>query len=499
MRTILLPLLLCLSVAACLTPRLAWAAEKEEVFTSAYRRESLARAYLRFQQELMQYPQRDSLYYWVHRRFDAVADAYMTGGYPKAARLLNELALYLSQQDLGTFADQTVLSLVIQPEHRIGSLAELRKHRQVEFQVFSLYEVPQEEQTVGGSLQAKFYSPSGQVIGSRKIPLDSKERLEFTLRFALPTKAVQAGNYVLKIIADEAVNEFEWPVLSRSVGEIAAGHQQLLQQAAEDFPKLADAIEVAKARNQLLVDRSNKGIIRLVVADLPELVGEIESECQALAAGKNPYRTKTGEYWRVFNSGDVSIPARVYVPKNVQLSQQTLPLLVAFHGAAGDENVFLHGYGAGQLKELAEKHQMIVVSPLTYSFLDKIEHFDVLMESVQANYSVDPQRVYLLGHSLGAMTVANISTKRASELAAVVCFAGAVPLSESAQLPKMLFYASPNDPVVPFPWIQLCISEALNANPALTLRKCGKFGHTIMVDALLPEAIDWLVEQRREQ
>ena len=96
------------------------------------------------------------------------------------------------------------------------------------------------------------------------------------------------------------------------------------------------------------------------------------------------------------------------------------PLVIALHGMGGDENSMFDSYG-GVLKREAERVGFVVACPKgrdsasMYRGSAEQDVMDVLAE-VRRDYKIDPNRIYLMGHSMGAYgtwSVAPIPTTHA--------------------------------------------------------------------------------------
>ena len=115
------------------------------------------------------------------------------------------------------------------------------------------------------------------------------------------------------------------------------------------------------------------------------------------------------------------MPYRVYVPKGYAAAKAT-PLVIALHGLGANEDSFFDRYS--QLPpQLAEKHGFLMAAPLgfrldgfygssimgggdvaarrrgEYSEKDVLE----VLRLMKAAYNVDESRIYLMGHSMGAI------------------------------------------------------------------------------------------------
>jgi predicted peptidase len=113
------------------------------------------------------------------------------------------------------------------------------------------------------------------------------------------------------------------------------------------------------------------------------------------------------------------------------------------HGLGGNEDTFL-GRDGGQVQKLAEQHGFIVAAPLGYRinggygstnrrFADpsrkltgELSEKDVLnvLKLVTDEYGVDPQRTYLMGHSMGGGGTWYLGQKYAEKWAALAPIAG---------------------------------------------------------------------------
>ncbi len=119
--------------------------------------------------------------------------------------------------------------------------------------------------------------------------------------------------------------------------------------------------------------------------------------------------------WMVLSNGRRSLPVRVHMPAtpNAETTSESTtpeeqvtkpvhrPILFAFHGAGGSENMFFETYGAGRLIELASQRGWIVVAP-RHPLLGMPMNYREMLELLKPFFPIDDQQVFLLGHSMGA-------------------------------------------------------------------------------------------------
>ena len=141
-------------------------------------------------------------------------------------------------------------------------------------------------------------------------------------------------------------------------------------------------------------------------------------------------------------------PYRLFVP-TAYTGDKELPLIVFMHGTGGDEGTVFDDerYDEGAIEEAAEKHGVLVVSPdgrgiTEYRGIGENDVFNVLAE-VQKNYRVDPDRIYLTGHSMGGTGGAYLALHHPDQFAAVA------PLAAAYSFP----WLARNATHVPFLWI----------------------------------------------
>jgi poly(3-hydroxybutyrate) depolymerase len=138
-------------------------------------------------------------------------------------------------------------------------------------------------------------------------------------------------------------------------------------------------------------------------------------------------------------------------------------LIIALHGLGGTEDSFFDGYNRS-LVGLAETHGYIVAAPLGYRVdggygsgvgnppadpvarrSGQASEDDVMqvMQNVRRLYRIDERRVYLMGHSLGAIGTWKLAPKFPDVWAAIGLFAGsgnAESLARIRTLPEIVVH-----------------------------------------------------------
>ncbi|MCP3920002.1 MAG: alpha/beta fold hydrolase [bacterium] len=268
--------------------------------------------------------------------------------------------------------------------------------------------------------------------------------------------------------------------------EAGAVRASLLEGMDALGPELAGAVRIFRSRVELIVrDPGPRSIEQLT--EPRALARELRGERAQLVAGGNPYHLRSGDLWRTIAHGSQDLPVRLFVPGDRKNSEK-LPLVVAFHGAGGDENFFHEAGGAGRLIELARVERFVVACPRTTDYTLSPRAFDALLDALARDCPVDPERVHVIGHSLGGMTIAGLLKVRSRRIASVVCISGARAFR--AETP-VLVLAGLQDPVVPHEGLAELVADARARELPVTIEAFEHEGHTLFVPRALERAIDW--------
>jgi len=177
-------------------------------------------------------------------------------------------------------------------------------------------------------------------------------------------------------------------------------------------------------------------------------------------------------------------PYRLYVPPNIPTPA---PLVIAMHGTGGDENTLFDGpaYQHIGLKQAADKHGMIVVSPFGRGITEYrgIGEHDVMrvLEEVRRRYPIDPQRIYLTGHSMGGTGAVYLAMRHPD------VFAAAAPLAAAYSYP----WLARNLSSIPTLWIAGANDEEFyHRGVAVGVERIRKFGGRAVLESIPGEGHD---------
>jgi len=445
------------------------------------RRADLAAAYLRFDHRFAADPATGADLVRINERFDRLTRLFFRGDARGAIVALADLTADLAG---GAPEERLLASVVADFERRVIDPC---ADDSVRITLRALSPAGAEVEATlalrdsGGDLRASAPVTLNGVATSVALPLD-------TLRES-------PADYELSIERDGAA-----PVLLGRMAGVCGSldaqrlHNERLLGAIEPAPDLAQAHAAAQSRNALLADEPPAGDSTTLVAGIGEIAASMPDEIEALQAGRNPYAHKRGHYWRTVRFGLTDIPVRIYAPASA--AREDAALVIALHGAGGDENLFPDGYGAGLITDLADERGFVVASPRTEFFLANPGAFDALIEVMEADYDIDPSRVYAIGHSLGSVAITSSGPSLVGRLAAGACLAGPVFIAPPPGAPPLLLVAAVLDPIAPPRRLARYVEAGRAAGIPIEYRELEGQGHTLMVNEALPLAIDWLLDQR---
>lgn len=255
-----------------------------------------------------------------------------------------------------------------------------------------------------------------------------------------------------------------------------------------------------EARLERLTDTPSLSRSDEFLVDMVALRDELTSELETLAQNANPYADRRGTWYRPFGVGGSAVSCWVHVPSAGDGSLPR-PVLVALHGASGDEAMFAFSYGGGVARTLADEHGLILVSPRT-NRMSVGGALEALLDSLQADYAIDRSRVYVLGHSMGAGVAMLLATRHPELVAGAAMLAGGTMPGDFGgdrgdRAVPMFFAAAELDPLFDIGRFRRAVERVGDAGPGLVTRELSGQGHTLMVGHALPEAVGWLVQQQR--
>lgn len=264
----------------------------------------------------------------------------------------------------------------------------------------------------------------------------------------------------------------------------------------------------------------NRGRIELQDFNVAVEIAKAEAIVAEAKGGKDPFKGRTGDFERhyLLQGANEIMPYRVYVPKAYSASKAT-PLVIALHGLGGNEDGFFDNYEKLP-PQLAEQHGFLLAAPLgfrrdgfygsgimgtsdvaarrrgEYSERDVLE----VLRLMKAAYNVDDSRIYLMGHSMGAIGTWAMGSKFPQTWAALVTFAGTGRAEELAPsmkaIPQFVVHGDA-DNTVNVSGSRNMVAELKKLNANVTYIEVPGGSHTDVVVPNLPKAFEFMAAQRK--
>lgn len=244
-----------------------------------------------------------------------------------------------------------------------------------------------------------------------------------------------------------------------------------------------------------------------------------ESLLKSVTAGRNPWAGRTGDLKRHYRleAADEIMPYRLYIPK-AYAAKKPLPLIIALHGLGATEDSFFEAYG-GTLPKLAEQRGYIVAAPLGYRVdggygvalgggndpaavrSRTLSEQDVMqvLAAVRKQYAVDSTRIYLVGHSMGAIGTWAIAAKTPTQWSALGVFSGfgvASTAKTIGGIPQFVVHGDA-DPTVPVGGSRVMVAALKNVGADVQYIEVVGGNHTNVVEPNFAAMFDFFDRIRK--
>lgn len=231
-----------------------------------------------------------------------------------------------------------------------------------------------------------------------------------------------------------------------------------------------------------VVDSMAGDVARRAALDPAELRGQAAARLEGLNTER-----------RTHNVASMTVPYLLHVPTG-KVPAGGWPVVVAVHGAGGDERMFFGGYGAGSIRDLADQHGVAVITPAAPLSADALFG---LVDALAGEHRLDAGRVALLGHSMGAGVVAQATSHAPGRVRAVACIAGSCAAAAPAVTVPVFAVAGARDPLFRVAMLQEQAEALRMGGRNVEFRRFEAEGHTLVVGEALPSVMEWLAARLR--
>lgn len=258
--------------------------------------------------------------------------------------------------------------------------------------------------------------------------------------------AIESGDHRLLVSISEEDQTYEFPSLLLSA---SADRTARLEKLTNDIRSLNDEATKPPASSLATLSSVRSLLARIADGSREECdypADRLLAQCEALVASKGDLKAMLSQHagldqWLSLSSDRRRVSIRLKSPQD---TSKPLPVLIAFHGAGGSENMFFETYGAGRLVEMGLERGYLVVAPrqgLTGVGLDIAQILDVL----ETLYEIDRTRVFLVGHSMGAAQSLNQVSKHPQLVRGVAAVGGGGSVGNAEALAEVPFFVAAGD------------------------------------------------------
>jgi len=344
----------------------------------------------------------------------------------------------------------------------------------------------------------------------------SRDLRESPFSMEVPVASIEDGAFVIETEVLDGSTLLGRAALNVFLNKGLDTRLRALESAAATVPAALRADVLYPAD---FIKNVNRARIELGGFDVGREITLAEGLAAAAKSGKDPFKGRTGDFERhhVLAGADEVMPYRVYVPKSYSAATPT-PLVIALHGLGANEDSFFDSYDRLP-PQLAEKHGFLMAAPLGY----RVDGFygsrvmggndiasqrrgeysekDVLevLRLMKANYNVDESRIYLIGHSMGAIGTWALAAKYPQIWAATAAFAGtgAPDLAAAMKAIPHFVVHGDADPTVNVSGSRRMVAAMQAAAATVSYVEVPGGGHSDVVVPNLPKAFEFIAGHRR--
>lgn len=215
---------------------------------------------------------------------------------------------------------------------------------------------------------------------------------------------------------------------------------------------------------------------------------------EALVAGKGAAdgtiaaAARDHDLWLTLATAAGQVPVRLRAPAT---APGALPVLFLLHGAGGSENMFFETCGAGRAARLGLERGWLVVAPRQGIFGLGLD-VDGLLEALAVHFPVDRSRVFLVGHSMGAVQTSRQVAKHPGLIAAAVGLGGGGTVSKDEAARRVPWFIAAGAHDFGKRGAEALAKQLAAAGSTVTYREIPDVEHMVIVQAALDEVFSFL-------
>ena len=329
------------------------------------------------------------------------------------------------------------------------------------------------------------------------------------------TPDVETGNYRIAVqfkrVGGDPIMKYVTVHIERGLAkQFAEARARAMKIEASLEAKHQDGLVAAVPSAEyriLLFELARASEINFDRIDFREALKEASSMLDALGAGNDAFAARRGEFKKAYRSkvDNTLQPYQVFLPTAYDKSKPT-PLVIVLHGMGGDENGYFQAYGQGAFKVEAEKRAYIVACPKgrkpASMYIGDAEKdvLDVIAE-MRRDYNIDPDRIYLTGHSMGGFGTWSVAMSHPDVFAAIAPISGGsntpAGMSKIAHIPEIVVHGD-NDRTVPVERSRVMVEMGKKLGIEIKYIEVPGGDHGSVVAPTFKDVFDWFDTHRRK-
>jgi predicted esterase len=193
--------------------------------------------------------------------------------------------------------------------------------------------------------------------------------------------------------------------------------------------------------------------------------------------------SRPGDFWLSIPIEKKTTIVRIRIPPKLETKKEPVPILFALHGMAGSENLFFEGYGDGIVPRMAGERGWIVVAPRVEGLLGAGPAPNVpgILDALTKRYPIDINRVYVVGHSMGAGHAIELAQKHPDRFGAVAALGGGGKVTKPEAIQKVRFFVGCGKMDVAIEKAKTLHKELSEAKAPSTLKEYEDIEHMLIV------------------
>jgi predicted esterase len=305
-----------------------------------------------------------------------------------------------------------------------------------------------------------------------------------------PLPDLGEGDYVVRAKVTVGDQQFDFPHTHFSRINNVQQRIKNIDTATDDKTSLGSPTFRASVRSWNVMFRSvfakNKQETDYPLYEWMNLAEKLIAEPTAAAAEIRNHASKT-DCWLTLSADGKNLPIRIRAPKSLTAK---LPVLIAFHGAGGSENLFFEAYGTGRAIQMATERGWLVVAP-RQSLLGMGLNTEQMLKALEVIFDVDRSKVLLMGHSMGAAQVIQQVAASPDLPAAAVAIGGGRRIASPESAGNFPWFVAAGELDFGRPGAKALADSLQKADKNVVYRDYPDIEHLIIVQAALDDVFSF--------